>query len=329
MRKRWFLVGMIFLLVPWLLVGCGVAQEQYDAVMADLGKAQQELQSVKDELQTTQAKVSELTSSLEKAETKLETTQTELDTTKAKNSEMTSNLEKTQTELDATQAELLSAKSHLSAAQSTIETQEQTMTKAQTFAEVLSIIFVPAMTGEPVNEFELLIRWIGKIKATEDAEFQRLFDAVIDSEGGESELIDFLVYVFETLPKLLAVSGESTSKREAVAAETELGNIQTAVIALMIDNGLSTLPNPVTVATNDMSAFPDATSVAGSADKQTDSNGNSYTASDKNGYILYQHDITTDNAQTGLVNYITVRYTKGTYTVDAYGTVTQVTTGYE
>ena len=47
MRKRWFLVGMIFLLVPWLFGGCGIAQEQYDAIVADLGKAQQEMQSLK------------------------------------------------------------------------------------------------------------------------------------------------------------------------------------------------------------------------------------------------------------------------------------------
>ena len=47
MRKRWFLVGMIFLLLPWLFGGCGIAQEQYDAVVADLDKAQQEMQSLK------------------------------------------------------------------------------------------------------------------------------------------------------------------------------------------------------------------------------------------------------------------------------------------
>ncbi|MFC1989820.1 hypothetical protein ACFLVW_04595 [Chloroflexota bacterium] len=31
-------------LVPWLLVGCVVAQEQYGAVVADLSNAQGELQ---------------------------------------------------------------------------------------------------------------------------------------------------------------------------------------------------------------------------------------------------------------------------------------------
>jgi cell division protein FtsB len=47
MRKRWFLVGMIFLLAPWLFGGCGIAQEQFDATVADLVKAQQEMQTLK------------------------------------------------------------------------------------------------------------------------------------------------------------------------------------------------------------------------------------------------------------------------------------------
>jgi ligand-binding SRPBCC domain-containing protein len=113
------------------------------------------------------------------------------------------------------------------------------------------------------------------------------------------------------------------------AAATELSNVQTAVVAVMVDNNLTRLPNPVVVATNDMGAFPDATSVCG-IDKISDPNGNAYTSGDKDGYILYQHDITADGAQTVLVNYVATRYTKGTYTMlDAYATVTQVTTGYE
>jgi len=115
---------------------------------------------------------------------------------------------------------------------------------------------------------------------------------------------------------------------ETEAAETELANIQAATHALMVDNEIATLPNPVTVATNDMSAFPD-TSICG-IDKIQDTNGNLYVrGEDMNGYFLYQHDITGDGAQTGLVNYVAMQYTQGTYTVDANGTVTQVTTGYE
>ena len=116
-----------------------------------------------------------------------------------------------------------------------------------------------------------------------------------------------------------------TSMEEA--AETELINIQTAVIAMMVDNNLARLPNPVSTATNDMSAFPDV-SVCG-VDKISDPDGTAYAVGDQDGYVLYQHDIIADAAATGLVNYLATDTTKGTYTVDAQGTVTQVTTGYE
>jgi len=115
---------------------------------------------------------------------------------------------------------------------------------------------------------------------------------------------------------------------EEEAAATELSNIQAAVTSMMVDNGLATLLHPVIVATDDMGAFPDATSVV-VTEKVTDPNGDPYAVGDKNGYVLYQHDITGDGAQTGLVNYVATDTTHGTYTVNANGTVDQITTGYE
>jgi len=127
---------------------------------------------------------------------------------------------------------------------------------------------------------------------------------------------------------ILPPEAEEAIGMESEAAETEFSNVQTAVIALMVDNQLSTLSNPVAVATSDMGAFPD-TSICG-IDKILDPDGNAYIAGqDKDGYYLYQHDITGDGTSTGLVDYVTTDYTMGTYIVDSNGTVTQVTTGYE
>ena len=86
MRKQWFLIASSMLLMALLVVSCGIPQDQYDAVAADLDKAQQELQSVKAELAASQSKVSELTSSVEKSEADLEATQVELE---AANTELT------------------------------------------------------------------------------------------------------------------------------------------------------------------------------------------------------------------------------------------------
>jgi len=94
------------------------------------------------------------------------------------------------------------------------------------------------------------------------------------------------------------------------AAETELSNIQTAVVSMMTDNGLSKLDTPVPEGsdTNDMHVFPDTTAAA---DKGDDPDGNAY------------------QAGATLVNYVAVRYTKGTYWCDDDGTVHQESTGYD
>jgi len=112
MRKHWFLFGGIFLLLSWLLVGCGVAQEQYDTVVADLGKAQQELQSVNAKLGEIQTELGTVQSELEATEdelkakkNELESSQSELETSQTKVSNLTSDLEKAQSELEATKTQ--------------------------------------------------------------------------------------------------------------------------------------------------------------------------------------------------------------------------------
>jgi len=78
-----------------------------------------------------------------------------------------------------------------------------------------------------------------------------------------------------------------------------------------------------------MAAFPDSTSIAASADKLTDPEGYAYeVVTDKNGYILYQHDITGGalagpNPDQIDVNYVATDTTSYLYAVDAAGTVTQ------
>ena len=155
-------------------------------------------------------------------------------------------------------------------------------------------------------------------------------------ERGEKgfTLIELLIVV-AILGVLAAVIipnvGRFIGRGESEAGETELTNVQTAVVAMMVDNQLSTLPHPVdTTATGNMSEFPDATSVCTTVgEKVTAPNGTAYQANDKDGFILYQHDLLPDdNATANLVNYVATEMTKGTYTVDASGTVTQVSTGY-
>ena len=119
---------------------------------------------------------------------------------------------------------------------------------------------------------------------------------------------------------------------EKEAKDTEFANIQAAVHAMMVDNEIASLPHPIATGsqTNDMAAFPDATSAAGTVgEKETDPLGHGYVVTtDKDGYILYGHDISGSevadpNPDQTDVNYVATQITSYWYWVDAAGPVHQ------
>ena len=121
--------------------------------------------------------------------------------------------------------------------------------------------------------------------------------------------------------------GRFLGRGEAEARRAEGHDINTAVTALMVENGLAKIPvpyagpdAPCTTGTQDMNKFPDFTSDAGTSNKKTDPNGTDYTATDKDGYMLFGHDITGGDGATAVVNYINFNNTSFCYTIDANGT---------
>ena len=136
--------------------------------------------------------------------------------------------------------------------------------------------------------------------------------------------------------------GRFLGSGEEEAQDTEFQNVITAVGAMMVDNDVSALPNPSALASGSgtggcdtgttlMTTFPDGTSVVATADKLTDPAGLNYTdgidpAGDKDGFILFGHDITGNNAQAALINYMTVSSSSLCYQTTADGTITQYDT---
>ncbi len=118
--------------------------------------------------------------------------------------------------------------------------------------------------------------------------------------------------------------GRFIGKGETEAKKTELANIQSAVLAMMTDNNMSILPTPVLLSTKDMGAFPD-TSALGVGLKDKDVLGATYTAPDKAGFYLFQHDRVANSVSGNLTNYVATQYTAYYYDVDAQGSVTQYT----
>ena len=129
--------------------------------------------------------------------------------------------------------------------------------------------------------------------------------------------------------------GRFLGRGESEALSAEFHDLTVAVTALMVENGLTTIPNPVGTANlgntppdctggvQVLTGFPDATSVGGSVDKLTDPAGDSYTAADKPGYILFGHDITGDLGTTAVVNYVNFDTASGWYVATVNGTIYQ------
>jgi len=118
--------------------------------------------------------------------------------------------------------------------------------------------------------------------------------------------------------------GQFIGAGEEEARETEFTTIQTSVHAMMVDNGISEIPDPAFpwgaagTATNDMTGFPDSTTTP--ADKGFIE---AVVATNKAGYLLYTHDITDDGAATPTVNYVGMGTSTYYYTCEDDGTIRQ------
>ena len=174
MKKGWFLVGIIFLLVPWLLVGCGISEEVYNAVVAERDALQTEATSLKIELS---AKETELLS--------------------------------VQSELSAKETELLSVQNQLSAkegelqtAQSELETATGKLKGGKARMEVINALWVPIMRGEDIGGVASFFEWRDQIVAIGDPILTESFNEMMDMGVGEN-LIEFFVYLFESVAEVL------------------------------------------------------------------------------------------------------------------------------
>jgi len=121
-----------------------------------------------------------------------------------------------------------------------------------------------------------------------------------------------LVGVALILMAYIAVNAAGQGHEKAQALE--LRNLQQAVFAMMADNQIATLPNPVSVPTSDMSLFPDPI---------TPPETKGMMPGDKPGYLLHGHDIIADGRLGPLTYYVVSMQTSWTYTVSRAGIVAQ------
>ncbi len=125
--------------------------------------------------------------------------------------------------------------------------------------------------------------------------------------------------------------GRFLGRGEDEARRTEFHNLASAVIAMMTDNNLSSIPLPYTFAGGTgYNYLGDDPSTAGTTegfpDNQTTAAAKGYTGvgTPRVGYVLYRHDkIGTDTTTFTTVNYVSMLKTRWFYTCETDGTLRQ------
>ena len=117
MLKRNLLVALV-LLVCIVVVGCGVSQEEHDAVLAERNAARAEVASLQSDLAKMQSDLSDAESQFEGAQSHLESTRKEQLAAESQISSLQSQLESTRKELSAAESQKSSLHSQISSLQS-------------------------------------------------------------------------------------------------------------------------------------------------------------------------------------------------------------------
>ncbi|MBU2578082.1 hypothetical protein KKA69_04605, partial [Patescibacteria group bacterium] len=156
-------------------------------------------------------------------------------------------------------------------------------------------------------------------------DYDNVMAFISDLDSGKT-LKTMVLKKVDTRPITVMFTGEEGARR------AEFRNMASAVIAMMTDNGLLEIPNPMNfaggVATNLMGDDPDTEeTVEGFPDITTTAaeKGYSGNVTPNDGYVLYNHDkISTDNTtQFETVSYITMLTTTYYYTCEPDGTLRQ------
>jgi len=184
MRKRWFLVGMMFLLLSWLLVGCGIAQEVHNAVVAERDAAQAQVTTLQSDLSSAQGQVKTLESDLSVAQAQITTLESDLSTAQAQTTTLESDLSTAESrvtilegDLDAANTEFQSFKSGLTLVWTSLEKKLDSTLVFTDFLNIADKAEYGLITEEEAMQFATnwLINTGVSVNAVGDAELSQLW----------------------------------------------------------------------------------------------------------------------------------------------------------
>ena len=188
MVRRWFLVGVMFLITSLLVVGCGIPQEQHDAVVADRDAAEAQVASLQSDLAATESDLAAVESDLAATEADLAVTRVDL---VASESEVTrldgelaaaeSEATKLDRELTAAEAQVSSLESQLSQTQSYPDAVKELIAQGNPYGEIVNVFF-RISGGYAVGSHEF-IPWVS---AANDPNLQAKWDTFQDNKTPEN-----------------------------------------------------------------------------------------------------------------------------------------------
>jgi len=111
-------------------------------------------------------------------------------------------------DLAAAETQIQSLQDELSAKESDLEATEEKLEQGKVRIEILSAIFIPAITGEldRMTESEAVsyfLGWRDKIKTVGDSTLTAKFETLIDSEFSDQVFTSFFIYLLESIPEAL------------------------------------------------------------------------------------------------------------------------------
>lgn len=247
---------MAILLVPWLLAGCGIAQEAYDAVLAErdsllaqLQSVQGQVDSIKSELQTIQNEYNTSKVDLESTESKFAAIALELDSVQDELDRAKSVAESAKSDLTDKESELLSVQGELTTVKAELEDALTQLIEAEA-PEVIS----PQVTGQTYQNTKYGFScdfpegWV----IDEGIDYAVLFAGPIEGEYDYMSTVQIVVIeslVVQNLEDLVSMS-DLTTKATAPSYtvvqqyETTIGGVP-AIVQVFTFDPVDTMGYPV------------------------------------------------------------------------------------
>ena len=173
MKILYPIIAALLGLVSFTTVGCtaGVSQQQYDELADDLGEAQSQIQSLESRIAV-----------------------------------MTDDLSECEEQIESLESDLVEAESELSDKTEQIEATNDKIERAKSKIEHFNSIFVPAAAGELdyMSESEIMnffLDMVDVVNNTGDPLLEAKFQAIIDQDFSEDAMLDYFLYLLESIPE--------------------------------------------------------------------------------------------------------------------------------